>query len=83
MVASTSKSNNSHQLCKPLPSYLSEVRPEEHAFILLERTRWTWVRRVALLHAVGVFEWHRRLIPANHIHYLRGGSKYVRAIRNN
>ena len=39
MVASTSNSNNSSQLQQTLPSYLSEVRPEEHAFVLLKRTR--------------------------------------------
>ena len=39
MVASTSESKNSSQSQQDLPSYLSEVRSEEHAFVLLERTR--------------------------------------------
>ena len=39
MVASTFQSKNSPQSEQDHPLYLSEVRPEEHAFILLERTR--------------------------------------------
>ena len=39
MVASTSESNDFPQLQQDSPSYLSEVKPEEYAFILLERTR--------------------------------------------
>ena len=35
MASHTSKSNNPRQLQR-VPPYLSEVRPEEHAFILLE-----------------------------------------------
>ena len=38
-----------------LPPYLSEVKPEEHAFILLERTRWQWCQWVAVLYATPVF----------------------------
>ena len=39
MVASTSKFKNSSQLQQDSSSCLSEVTPEEHAFILLKRTR--------------------------------------------
>ncbi len=39
MVASTSNSNDPPKLQQDLPSYLSEVRPEEYAFVLLERKR--------------------------------------------
>ena len=39
MVASTSNSNAPSKLKQDLPSYLSEVRPEEYAFVLLEQRR--------------------------------------------
>ena len=38
-----------------IPPYLSEVKPEEHAFILLEQTRWKWCQRIALLYATPIF----------------------------
>lgn len=53
MVSHTPKSNPPAPL-EQVPSYLSEVTPAEHAFILLERTRWAWVQRVALLYATSV-----------------------------
>ena len=41
---------------RQIPSDLSEVRPEEQAFILLEQMRWQWCQWAALLYATPVFE---------------------------